>query len=262
MKNYHIYKILLVLITSMWANQVSAACCLNSHPGAKPNIQKPITNANETSVISNQGLIDKVKENSTVRVLVKLNIATQVESKIDKNIDQKTNLTLLQETVLNRMIDTNTELVIKYENNPYLVLDVDRNALSLLASLPIISAITEYLPTAVSLSSGLDLELQYLDIGGNTFNGYLTYYKNPHDPNGFYWALENYCSTSQAPNCLNDINKTPPNISVAILLPNSDIKLQGLELGGKSYFVYLQRVDNPLDSTKIYWKVDNYRVLN
>ncbi len=258
MKNY---KILLVLITMTWANFVSAECCLHSHPGAKPNTVKPITQTNDFSVISNQGLIDKVKNHNNVRILVKLNIAVQFESKTDKPKNKKTGLTFLQEAVIERMRDTKTELVIQYENNPYLVLDVDTDALSILARLPVISGITEYIPTAVSLSSSLDLKLQYLDIGGNKFNGFLKTYQYPTDPKGFYWKLENYCASTQAPNCLTDVNNTPPKISVAILLTNSDIKLQGVEVSGKSYFAYLKRFENNLDPEGMYWKADSYRVL-
>lgn len=256
-----IYKTTIILIIMAWANIVSAECCLNSHPGAKTNIIKPITQVDETPVISNQALIDKVKENTSVRILVKLNIASQVESKTDKPKNEKTAVTFLQEAVIERMRDTKTELVIQYEDNPYLVLNVDKDALSILARLPVISAITEYIPTAISLSSGLDLELQYVDIGGNKFNGFLKSYKYPEDPNGLYWKLENYCVSTQAPNCLNDVNNTPPKISVAILLTNADIKLQGVEVSGTSYFAYLKLFKNPLDPEGMYWKADSYRVL-
>jgi hypothetical protein len=258
MKNY---KKLLVLITMTWANFVSAECCLHSHPGAKPNTVKPITQANQSAVISNQALLDKVKTASNVRILVKLNITAQFESKSDKPKNKKTGLTFLQEAILERMRDTKTELVIQYEDNPYLVLDVDSESLSILARLPVISGITEYIPTAVSLSSNLDLKLQYIDIGGNKFNGYLKYYEYPADPKGLYWKLESYCATTQAANCLTDVNNTPPKISVAILLTNSDIKLQGVEISGKSYFAYLKRFENPLDPEGMYWKADSYRVL-
>lgn len=244
-----------------WANIVSAECCLNSHPGAKPNIVKPITQANQSTVISNQALIEKFKNTNNVRILVKLNIAVQFESKGDKPKNKKTAVTFLQEAILERMRDTKTGLVIQYENNPYLVLDVDSDALSILARLPVISAITEYVPTAVSLSSSLDLKLQYLDIGGNKFNGYLKYYQYPADTKGLYWKLENYCATTQAPNCLTDLNNTPPKISVAIILTNTDIKLQGVEVSGKSYFAYLKLFRNPLDPEGMYWKADSYRVL-
>jgi hypothetical protein len=258
MKNY---KKLLVLITMTWANLVSAECCLNSHPGAKTNTVKPITQVNQSRVISNQALIDKVKINNNVRILVKLNIAAQFESKSDKPKNQKTGLTFLQEAVLERMRDNKTELVIQYEDNPYLVLDVDSDSLSILARLPVISAITEYIPTAVSLSSNLDLKLQYIDIGGNKFNGFLKYYEYPADPNGLYWKLESYCATTQAANCLTDVNNAPPKISVAILLTNSDIKLQGVEVSGKSYFAYLKSFKNNIDPEGRYWKADSYRLL-
>ena len=256
MKNY---KILLVLITMTWANLVSAECCLYSHPGAKTNTVKPITQEDKTA--ASDPLIDKFKQNTTVRVLVKLNIAAQFESKTDKPKDQKTGLTFLQEAVIEKMRDNKTELVIQYEDNPYLVLDVDSDSLSILARLPVISAITEYIPTAVSLSSSLDLKLQYLDIAGNKFNGFLKTYQYPADPNGLYWKLENYCASTQAPNCLTDVNNTPLKISVAILLTNSDIKLQGVEISGKSYFAYLKSFKNPLDPEGMYWKADSYRVL-
>lgn len=260
MKNYIIYRLLIIFLTIAWANIVSAKCCLKSHPGATTNIIKPITQVGESAVISNQALIDQVQKNTTVRTLVRLNIAAQVESKSDKKTDKKTSVTFLKEAVLERMRDTNTELVIQYEDSPYLVLDVDKNALSILASLPVISAITEYIPTAISLSSSLDLELQYVDISGNAFNGYLQYYQYPADPEGIYWKLENYCTSTETPNCLTDVNDTPAKISVAILLTNTDIKLQGIEVSGKSYFAYLKRFENPLDEG-VYWKVDNYRVL-
>jgi hypothetical protein len=256
-----IYKTTIILITMAWANIVSAECCLKSHPGAKTNTIPPITQVDDSSVISNQGLIDKVKKNTTVRVLVKLNIAAQFESKSDKKTDKKTGLTFLQEAVIERMRDNKTELVIQYEDNPYLVLDVDSESLSILARLPVISAITEYIPTAVLLSSSLDLQLQYIDIAGNKFNGFLKTYQYPADPNGLYWKLENYCATTEAPNCLTDVNNTPPKISVAILLTNSDIKLQGVEVSGKSYFAYLKRFENPLDPEGMYWKADSYRIL-
>ncbi len=256
-----IYKTTIILIIMAWANIVSAECCLHSHPGATTNTVKPITQADDSAVISNQALIDKVKHDTNVRILVKLNIATQFESKTDKPKNKKTGLTFLQEAVIERMRDTKTELVIQYENNPYLVLDVDKEALFTLARLPVISAITEYIPTAVSLSSSFDLKLQYIDIGGNKFHGFLKYYQYPTDPNGLYWKLESYCASTQAPNCLTDVNNTPPKISIAILLTNSDIKLQGLEVSGKSYFAYLKRFKNPLDPEGMYWKADSYRIL-
>lgn len=256
-----IYKTTIILIIMTWANLVSAECCLQSHPGAKANTVKPITQANDSSVISNQALLDKFKNTNNVRILVKLNIAAQFESKGDKPKNKKTAVTFLQEAILERMRDAKTELVIQYEDNPYLVLDVDSDSLSILARLPVISAITEYIPTAVSLSSSLDLQLQYLDIGGNKFHGYLKYYQYPTDSKGLYWKLESYCASTQAPNCLTDVNNTPPKISVAILLTNADIKLQGVEVSGKSYFAYLKRFENPLDPEGMYWKADSYRIL-
>lgn len=245
--------------TTIWPTFVAAdSLCGNAHPGAKPVKLTPNGSSKLPSRFS-RSLVDKAQKNTIVRILVGLNIA-RTESKAPAN-DPKTQrlLTFLQDAILEKMRGTKTTLVTKFKSTPYMVLDVDANALSILMRLPVINSITEYLPTLVSIKLPDLVQIQYIDVAGTSFNLILKLYKNSDDPKGIYLVLDTFCIAEKTPNCLSNFNKTPQKMSFALLQDNIDIKLQGLELSGKPNYVYLKRYNNPKDKKNFYWKLENYR---